>query len=125
VIPVTTPSARYRQARSRVALAGRELGSGPKAAVDLLCPGMIEALTEAGIREAHQMRADWHRRQDEGSEGAEKVLRQLGHVDEDAIRERVGQLVYGLAIGLVMAEDPWAMQVLERIEGEWRESHSA
>jgi len=34
--------------------------------------------------------------------------------------ERVGSCLLGIAVGLVMAEDPVAMQTLRDIEREWR-----
>jgi hypothetical protein len=34
--------------------------------------------------------------------------------------ERVGSCLLGIAVGLVMAEDPVAMQTLRDIEQEWR-----
>ena len=37
--------------------------------------------------------------------------------------DRAGGMLLGIAVGLVMAEDPTAMQTLEDIEREWREQH--
>jgi len=83
----------FREAWDRVALAGRELGSGPHAAVQRLLPNHRLLIDQFDV---------WGLNADRG-----------------------GGMLLGIAVGLVMAEDPTALQTLTDIEREWREQHSA
>jgi len=78
----------FEQAWRLVAMAGRELGSGPHLAVLRLVPD-------------HDKITEW----------------MIGHRFND---ERTGACLLGIAVGLVMAQDPVAMQTLRDIEQEWR-----
>ena len=81
----------FREAWDRVAMAGRELGSGPAEAVKRILPNHKLLLDQFDV---------WGLSDDRG-----------------------GGLLLGLAVGLVMAEDPTALQTLTDIEREWREQH--
>ena len=81
----------FREAWDRVALAGRELGSGPAAAVARLLPNHALLIEQFDV---------WGMNADRG-----------------------GGMLLGIAVGLVMAEDPTAMQTLEDIGQEWSKHH--
>lgn len=81
----------FREAWDRVAMAGRELGSGPKEAVARILPNHALLIQQFDT---------WGMNADRG-----------------------GGMLLGIAVGLVMAEDPAAMQTLTDIEQEWRENH--
>ena len=83
----------FRQAWDRVAMAGRELGSGPHLAVVRLVPNIDHVSKQLDVWNIHP--------------------------------DRAGGMLLGIAVGLVMAEDPAALQTLSDIEQEWRENHGA
>lgn len=95
-------------ARYRVALAGRELGSGPHLAVERLVPGVADRVFDEAKRrwEAHHDKTKAQFPWDERKEQMERL--------------RAGSYAYGLAVGLVMAEQPEALATLDAIEREWR-----
>lgn len=57
------------------------------------------------------------------------VLRIVPNADDISLRlhnggikeDRAGGILVGLAVGLVMAEDPTALETLIQIDNEWRE----
>jgi hypothetical protein len=101
------------QAISRIALAGRELGSGPFAAVDRIVPGMADKAFEQAKRRSEKM----HERMI--ARGHEPIP-----FNEFEAQQKARAYAYGVAVGLVIAEDRKAMQVLDDIEQEWRELHA-
>lgn len=117
---------RYGQAVFKIALAGRELGSGPLEAVKRICPGLIEEVKEQRLANAVRVREDTQRRIEERADEPERqkvfieVAERLGPADEDKILMTTEQHVYGVAVGRLMAEDPEAMQTLVDINEEWR-----
>lgn len=80
----------FEEAYARVAMAGRELGSGPAEAARRLTT----------------------------LDDNKKWLMERGVPVNNA-----GAIALGAAIGLVMAEDPIALDTLATIEKEWRENH--
>lgn len=75
----------------RVGLAGRELGGGPGAAVDRIL-----------------------------SPGARQFCDRLPSSSSRFPGAIANSIAYGVAVGLVCAEEPATMKVLEEIEEEWR-----
>jgi len=87
----------FADAQSRVALAGRELGSGPAVAIPRV------------VGQDYESAKDW-------------LMRVLQF---DDVEIRAEQVLWGVAIGLVMAEYPEAMDALRDISEEWRRDHMA
>lgn len=96
----------FEGAQQRIALAGRELGSGPAAAVDRLVPEVAETYFE-------QSRRSWERHH--------PSVKEQFPFNEQHVRERGELIAYGVAVGLVMAEEPMTLEILNDINREWRD----
>jgi hypothetical protein len=81
----------FELAWQNVALAGRELGSGPAAAVNRIVPNLDEI---GAWLSAHNI-----------------------------TDERAGGIMLGIAVGMVMAEEPNAIETLTKIQKEWIDGH--
>lgn len=97
-----------KDAQEAVGLAGRELGGGPGAAVDRIVPGLAE-------EELTRRFEAWK------STKPERIKAQFRW---DAPREKAAKMAsdayaYGVAVGLVAAEDEDALAVLKDISKEW------
>jgi hypothetical protein len=113
IINTQEESMKFNQAWDRVALAGRELGSGPAVATPRLIP---------------DYQAEWERlcarlRPKLSAELQERMQYDEVAGAQDASR-RAELILLGAAIGLVMAEDRDTMKVLADINREWLEGES-
>lgn len=114
----------YNVAASRMALAGREMGSGPLVAVKrvLAACGIEDLVEKFGHERLESQRAVYQRflnRADKGSLAAKKILETWKGPDAAAIARESGLHAYGVAVGLVMAENEAALKELLAIHDEW------
>lgn len=94
-----------REARQRLALAGRELGGGPAQAILRITP-------DSATTEYERIRRGW--------EILPVCMRE--EFDEGKAKMLAGRFAYGVAVGLLMAEQPDALATLDEISREWSQN---
>lgn len=116
------------EAEHRIAVAGRELGPGRAAAIERLVGDLADREARRSIARQQRSLDEWKERLADALERGDErtatmsqdVISQRGEVDEQQARQLAAIYARGVAVGLVMAEDPQAMATLAEIREHWR-----